>query len=170
LILIPNAGHFAFIQPDPRGPIRVAVAGFFSDVHPRGHMYSLQIAREMVPNERTMHRQIDELRLAQHIQRRFDQQQVLTIYMNRVNFGQNGAEDTSMRYFGKHASDLSLDEAALIAANPLTQSRLTSRASRACCAKMQLGHRPNDRPRLSITRGCGAGQSSAADCQAHGQL
>ena len=37
--------------------------------------------------------------------------------MNRVYLGEStyGAEDASRRYFGKHASDLSLDEAALLA-------------------------------------------------------
>jgi membrane peptidoglycan carboxypeptidase len=55
--------------------------------------------------------------LAEQIQRHFNQRQVLTIYLNRVYLGENtyGVEDASMRYFGKYAFDLSLDEAALLA-------------------------------------------------------
>jgi TonB family protein len=81
-------------------------------------MYTWQLARGLAPNGHSIGRQIDELRLAEQIQRHFNQRQVLTIYLNRVYLGQNtyGVEDASMRYFGKHTSDLSLDEAALIAA------------------------------------------------------
>lgn len=104
-------------QPDPRGPMRVAVAGLFSHIEPHDQMYSLRIARDLVSDTRTICRETDELRLAQQIQRRFDQQQIMTIYMNRVYLGEKayGVEDASMRYFGKHAADLSLDEAALLA-------------------------------------------------------
>jgi membrane peptidoglycan carboxypeptidase len=59
----------------------------------------------------------NRLRLADRIQRHFSQRQVITIYLNRVYLGENtyGIEDASRRYFGKHALDLSLDEAALLA-------------------------------------------------------
>jgi penicillin-binding protein 1A len=104
-------------QPDPRGPIRAAVAGFFSDIQPRGQMYSVQIARSLVRSMRTIRHGIDELRLADQIQRHFNERQVLTIYLNRVYLGEDtyGVEDASIRYLGKHASDLSLDETALLA-------------------------------------------------------
>lgn len=104
-------------QPESRGPVRLTAAGIFSGVQPTGRMYSLELARELVSPGRTIRRQLDEIRLAEHIQRRFNQQQILTIYMNRVYLGENtyGVEDASMRYFGKHAADLSLDEAALVA-------------------------------------------------------
>ena len=80
-------------------------------------MYSWQIARALGPRGDRLGQQIDRLRIAQQIHRRFSQQQILTIYMNRVYLGPdvNGVEDASVRYFGKHVSDLSLDEAALIA-------------------------------------------------------
>lgn len=104
-------------QPDPRGPIRVALTSFLWETPPRGQMYSWQIARDLVHNGRGLRRQMDELRLAQQIHRRFNQQQILTIFMNRVSLSQDvsGVEDASVRYFGKHALDLSLEESALIA-------------------------------------------------------
>lgn len=104
-------------QTESRGPIRATIASLLSDVQPRAQMYSWQLARGLAPKGHAIGRQIDELRLAEQIQRHFDQRQVLTIYLNRAYFGENtyGVEDASMRYFGKHASDLSLDEAALLA-------------------------------------------------------
>lgn len=103
--------------PESRGPIRATAANLLSGVQPRAQMYSWQLARGLVSKGGSIRRQIDELRLAEQIQRHFDERQVLTIYMNRVYLGENarGVEDASMRYFGKHAADLSLDEAALLA-------------------------------------------------------
>jgi penicillin-binding protein 1A len=102
---------------ESRAPIRATIASLLSGAQPRAQMYSWQLARGLVAEGHTISRQIDELRLAEQIQRHFDQREVLTIYLNRVYFGENtyGVEDASMRYFGKHASDLSLDEAALLA-------------------------------------------------------
>jgi membrane peptidoglycan carboxypeptidase len=104
-------------QADPRGPIRATIANLLSGSHPRGQMYSWRLARELAPKGHSIRRQIDELRLADQIHRHFNQRQVMTIYLNRVYLGENsyGVEDASLRYFGKHASDLSLDEAALLA-------------------------------------------------------
>jgi penicillin-binding protein 1A len=104
-------------QAESRGPIRATIASLLSDVQPHAQIYSWQLARGLAPKGDSIHRQIDELRLAEQIERHFDQRQVLTIYLNRVYLGENtyGVEDASMRYFGKHAVDLSLDEAALLA-------------------------------------------------------
>ncbi len=101
-------------QAESRRPFRVTIAGFFSDVRPSAQMYSWRLARSLVLNGHSVSRQINELRLAEQIQRHFNQQQVLTIYLNRVYLGENayGVEDGSIQYFGKPASDLSLDEAA----------------------------------------------------------
>jgi penicillin-binding protein 1A len=103
-------------QAESRGPIRATIANLLSGVQPSAQMYSWQLARVLVPNGHGVRQQIIELRLAEQIQRHFDQRQVLTIYLNRVYLGENayGVEDASMRYFGKHAADLSLDEAALL--------------------------------------------------------
>ncbi|HUM06318.1 MAG TPA: transglycosylase domain-containing protein [Terriglobales bacterium] len=112
-----NALFAAEGQPESHGPIRATVASFFSGVQPNTQMYSWQLARSLVSRNSALRRQIDELRLAERIQRHFDQRQVSTIYLNRVYLGENtyGVEDASVQYFDKHAADLSLDEAALIA-------------------------------------------------------
>jgi len=102
-------------QAEARVPIRATIANLLSGVQP-ARMYSWQIARGLVPNGHGVRRQTIELRLAEQIQRHFEQRQVLTIYLNRVYFGEGayGVEDASMRYCGKNAADLSLDEAALV--------------------------------------------------------
>jgi hypothetical protein len=63
---------------------------------------------------RKLNRQFQELRLANAINRAFDQEDVLTIYLNRVYLGPNvyGIEAAAKRYLGKNASDMTLEESA----------------------------------------------------------
>src|SRR5262249_59296606 len=51
------------------------------------------------------------------LERAFTKQQILELYLNKAYFGDGlyGAEAASLGYFGKHASELELSEAALIA-------------------------------------------------------
>lgn len=82
------------------------------------NMYSMQIARSLVCEGQPLRRSIDELRLANQIERRFTKEQILTAYLNRLYLGTDtyGVENASQRYYGKHSSELTVDEAALIAA------------------------------------------------------
>lgn len=65
-------------------------------------------------------RKIKELILAIEIERMYDKDQILTLYLNESPYGgrRNGAESGAQTYFGKSAKDLSLAEAALLAAIP----------------------------------------------------
>ncbi|MDI2127889.1 transglycosylase domain-containing protein [Yinghuangia seranimata] len=62
-------------------------------------------------------RKIKELKYAIGMEQRFTKEQILEKYLNIIPFGQRafGIEAASYRYFGKHAKDLSLPEAALLA-------------------------------------------------------
>jgi membrane peptidoglycan carboxypeptidase len=65
-------------------------------------------------------RKVRELLLANQIDSRYSKPQVLDQYLNITYYGENayGIENASMRYFGKHAKDLTLAEAALLAGLP----------------------------------------------------
>jgi membrane peptidoglycan carboxypeptidase len=65
-------------------------------------------------------RKVRELLLANQIDSRYTKQQVLDQYLNITYYGENayGIENASMRYFGRHAKDLTLAEAALLAGLP----------------------------------------------------
>jgi len=65
-------------------------------------------------------RKIKELILAIEIERMYDKDQILTLYLNESPYGgrRNGAESGAQTYFGKSAKDLSLAEASLLAAIP----------------------------------------------------
>ncbi len=65
-------------------------------------------------------RKIKELILAIEIERMYDKDQILTLYLNESPYGgpRNGAESGAQAYFGKSAKDLTLAEASLLAAIP----------------------------------------------------
>lgn len=69
-------------------------------------------------------RKIKELILSIEIERMYDKDQILTLYLNESPYGgrRNGAESGAETYFGVHAKDLSLAQAALLAAIPQNPS------------------------------------------------
>jgi membrane carboxypeptidase/penicillin-binding protein len=100
-------------EPDSRSPY---ISTFVALHHePHTTPYSWQLARQMMCVKRTgLRRRFEELRLAHAIQRGFDSRQLLTIYLNRAYLGKDvyGIGSGAHKYFGKHASDLSLEETA----------------------------------------------------------
>jgi 1A family penicillin-binding protein len=72
----------------------------------------------ILTNDRTISRKLKEWILAIKMERVFSKEQILELYLNQVPFGGSiyGAEEASQTFFGKHASDLSVPEAAYLAA------------------------------------------------------
>jgi membrane peptidoglycan carboxypeptidase len=70
--------------------------------------------------ERTPSRKIKEAVLATEISRRYSKEEVLQIYLNELNYGNlaYGIEAAAETYFGKHAKDLDLAEASMLAGLP----------------------------------------------------
>jgi penicillin-binding protein 1A len=71
-------------------------------------------------SDRTATRKLQEAYLAIQIERTFTKQQIFTLYGNQIYLGSGmyGFEAASEYYFSKHAKDLSLTEAALLAGLP----------------------------------------------------
>src|SRR5678815_1140382 len=83
-----------------------------------GSTITQQLARQsFLTRDKTFRRKIKEVILAAHIEREFTKHDILELYLNKVYLGDGlyGVEAASLGYFGKHASDLSVDQAALLA-------------------------------------------------------
>ena len=83
-----------------------------------GSTISQQLARELFLHRRqTLRRKIKELILALQIEKRYSKKQILTMYCNQFNLGHGayGVEAAAQLYFGKHVSELTLPEVALLA-------------------------------------------------------
>jgi penicillin-binding protein 1A len=69
-------------------------------------------------------RKIKELVLSIEVERMYNKDQILTLYLNESPYGgrRNGVESGAQTYFGKSAKDLNIAEAALLAAIPQNPS------------------------------------------------
>lgn len=87
------------------------------------------ITQQLVKNsflntEKTFTRKIKEVVLAIEIERRYAKDEILTLYLNQIPYGSNayGIEAAAQTFFNKNASDLTLNEAAALAALPKAPS------------------------------------------------
>ncbi len=119
---------------DPIGLIRAAGQNMMTGhVVQGGSTLTQQLAKNLFLSPgRTFDRKMQEAALAVYLERRYSKNQILTLYLNRVYFGGGayGIEAAAEKFFGKHASELGLTEAAMIAGsvkaparyNPLSDS------------------------------------------------
>lgn len=80
-----------------------------------------QLARNVfLSREKTFKRKFMEIILAIKIERNFNKNEILDMYLNDIPYGSNayGIESATQTFFGKAAKDLTLDEASLLAALP----------------------------------------------------
>lgn len=75
------------------------------------------IKNTVVSPEKTFSRKIKEAALAYEIEKKWPKKKILEAYLNTIYFGQSayGAETAALTFFNKHAKDLTLAEAALLA-------------------------------------------------------
>ena len=85
-----------------------------------------QLARNLYisNHEQTVSRKLKEVCLARKLDNAWSKQRILTTYMNQIFYGANayGVEAAAETYFSKHASQLSLEQAALLAGLPQAPS------------------------------------------------
>jgi penicillin-binding protein 1A len=102
--------------------IGAAYADLHSDRKSQGaSTLTMQLTRNLfLSSEKTYGRKLQEILLSLEIERHFTKQQIFTLYANQIYLGSGsyGFEAGSEYYFSKHARDLTLPEAALLAALP----------------------------------------------------
>jgi penicillin-binding protein 1A len=92
-----------------------------------------QLARniftEDISRERSLIRKLKEAKVARAIEARYPKERILELYLNQISLGNgaHGVETASQRYFGKSVRDLSLAEAATLAALPKAPERYNPR-------------------------------------------
>jgi penicillin-binding protein 1A len=108
--------HFGF---DPIGIARSIVADLRAGHVVQGaSTITQQLARNLfLTADQTPKRKVQELILAVWLETKFSKKQILSLYLNRVYFGEGayGIEAASQRYFNEPASKLTVGEAALLA-------------------------------------------------------
>ena len=78
------------------------------------------VKNSLLSNEQTVTRKLKELILSVELERRYSKDEILGFYLNEISYGgiSFGVQAASEIYFDKNASELTLDEAAVLAALP----------------------------------------------------
>ncbi|MFP4658475.1 MAG: penicillin-binding protein 1A [Desulfonatronovibrionaceae bacterium] len=106
-----------------RAAMKNALAG---EIVQGGSTITQQVIKSLLLSpERSYTRKLKEAILAYRLEKHLDKDEILTIYLNQIYLGSGayGVEAAAREYFGKHASELSLAEAALIGGLPKAPSR-----------------------------------------------
>ena len=91
-----------------------------------GSTLTQQLAKVLfLTPDRTFSRKFKEMALALRIEQRYTKQEILSLYLNQIYFGNGayGVEAAARIYFGKSARDLNLAECALLASLPRSPKR-----------------------------------------------
>ena len=118
--------HFGF---DPIGFTRAMVKNLMAQrLVEGGSTITQQLAKNLfLKPSRTLERKVQELIIALWLENKYDKDEILELYLNRVYFGSGayGVDAASRRYFSKSARDVNLAEAALLAGLLKAPSKLS---------------------------------------------
>ncbi len=138
VVAVEDANFYRHPGVDPKGVVRAVFRNLLArrSRGQGGSTITQQLARTLfLTPEKRWERKIKEALLAVEIEQKFSKDQILTLYANQVNFGHGnyGVEAAARFYLGKHAWELTLPEAALLAGLPQRPTDLSpiSNASRA---------------------------------------
>ncbi|MFA5812926.1 MAG: PBP1A family penicillin-binding protein [Patescibacteria group bacterium] len=83
------------------------------------------VKNAILTNERRVGRKLKEIILSLRLEQKYSKEQILKIYFNEIPYGSTnyGAESAAQSYFGKHVSELDLQESATLAGLPKAPTR-----------------------------------------------
>jgi penicillin-binding protein 1A len=137
--------HFGI---DPVGLVRAFIANYQAGrVVQGGSTITQQLAKNLfLEPDRTYERKFQEAVLALWLENRYTKDEILQLYLNRTYFGAGatGVEKASQKFFGKSARDITIAEAAILAAvlnapsalNPINHPERAAARARLVIAEM----------------------------------
>ncbi|MBQ8677751.1 MAG: penicillin-binding protein [Alphaproteobacteria bacterium] len=125
---------------------RAALTNIFAGRYAQGgSTITQQVAKNLfLTNQKNLRRKVQELLLAFWLEHKFTKEQILSLYLNRVYFGNGayGIEAAANKYFQKTSADLNLLEGAVLAGMLKAPSRynpISSKTQALQRAKVVLG-------------------------------
>jgi 1A family penicillin-binding protein len=122
IIAIEDPGFYQHGGIEPKAILRAILShvtgGAFLTPSGGSTLTQQVVKGSLLVNDQTVARKFKEWILAIKMEQVFSKDQILELYLNQVPFGGAlyGVEEASQTFFGKHASDLSVPEAAYLAA------------------------------------------------------
>ena len=121
-VAIEDKNFYSHHGVDWKGLLRAFVKSVLFRERVRGTSTLTQqfVKNAVLTNERSFTRKLKELLLSLQLERVYTKGQILQLYLNEIPYGSTiyGIESAARNYFGKASKDLTLDEAALLAAMP----------------------------------------------------
>ena len=126
-VAIEDKDFYTHSGVSPSGLVRATLNNFSGGSTQGGSTLTQQLIKKVFFEEEENKRGLDgiprkikEIILAIEVERMYNKDQILTLYLNEVPYGgrRNGVESAAQTYFGKSAKDLNLSEAALLASIP----------------------------------------------------
>src|ERR687889_2885661 len=121
ILAVEDVRFYDHVGIDPIRIIGAAWKNIKDDRREGGSTLTQQLAKNLfLSREQTYTRKINEWAIALQIERYYTKNQIMEMYVNHVFLGARayGFEAAAQTYFNKHAKDLTLDEAALLAGIP----------------------------------------------------
>jgi penicillin-binding protein 1A len=121
ILAIEDARFYDHVGIDPIRIVGVVIKNATTGSREGGSTLTQQLAKNLfLSKEQTLKRKMNEWLLALQIERYYTKNQIMEMYANHIFLGAGayGVEAGAQTYFGKHAKDLSLEEAALLAGIP----------------------------------------------------
>jgi penicillin-binding protein 1A len=112
---------------DPQGIVRATLSQFMGNSQGASTI-TQQLVRNTVLSEeqfdRTLRRKVREAYIAIQMEKTYTKDQILLMYVNTIYYGHGayGIEAAAIKYFNKHASELTLNEAATLVGIPNSPS------------------------------------------------
>jgi penicillin-binding protein 1C len=127
-IAVEDASFYENPGVDLRGILRAVYINLSGIGSSGGSTITMQLVRNVLPLEGALEvnytRKVKEAILALEFGRRYSKDEILTMYLNEVYYGNRayGVEAAAQAYFGKLAKDLDLAEASMLAGLPQAPS------------------------------------------------
>lgn len=122
IVAVEDQRFFEHNGVDYRGIVRSFWRNFKAGaVVQGGSTITQQLAKNLfLTAERTYDRKAREVVTAYRIEKEYSKEAILELYLNQIYFGEGtwGVQDAAKVYFGKNIQDISISEAALLAALP----------------------------------------------------
>jgi len=120
VVAVEDARFWVHLGLDPKAIARAILADLRGlRIEQGGSTITQQLARNaLLTRERTLTRKTREAILAIELEIRYSKEEILTFYLNQIPFGSNayGIESAAKTFFGKPAKELTIAEAAMLAA------------------------------------------------------
>ncbi len=126
---------------NPKAILRAFIKNIVSDDKQGGSTITQQVVKRLVVGaEKSYERKLREVILAYRLEGYLSKDEILTIYLNQIFLGNGayGIEAAAQTYFAKHAIDINIAEAAVLACLPQAPSSVNPYADPAATREKQI--------------------------------